>query len=81
MRQADEEIHSSIQSHVRWLAETLAEIYDDLETRIKRSRSWLRKNSLLKSVPSVPTLATYMVTDISCRDFTNVGTLLNCCRA
>lgn len=51
--QSTEDVRPNIQAHIKWLEESLSEIDEDVEGRIKRSPSWSEKNTLLKSVPGV----------------------------
>ncbi len=51
--QADEEVRPGIEAHIEWLKETISEMDEDIEDRIRRSPSWREKDSLLKSVPGV----------------------------
>lgn len=51
--QADNDIRHDIEAHIRWLAEALSKINEDVENRIKRSPSWHEKDTILKSVPGV----------------------------
>ena len=53
LSQAGDDIHSSIEIHIKWLEEALSDINDDLDRRIRLSPSWLEKDNLLKSVPGV----------------------------
>ncbi len=53
LSQAGDDIHPSIEIHIKWLEEALSEINDDLDRRIRLSPSWLEKDNLLKSVPGV----------------------------
>ncbi len=53
LSQAGDDIHPSIEVHIKWLEEALSEINDDLDRRIRLSPSWLEKDNLLKSVPGV----------------------------
>jgi len=51
--QADDNIRSGIETHIRWLEEALSKINKDMDNRIKRSPSWHEKDTILKSVPGV----------------------------
>jgi len=53
LSQAGDDIHPSIEIHIKWLEEALSKINDDLDRRIRLSPSWLEKDNLLKSVPGV----------------------------
>jgi transposase len=53
LSQAGDDIHPSIEIHIKWLEEALSGINDDLDRRIRLSPSWLEKDNLLKSVPGV----------------------------
>ena len=53
LSQAGDDIHPSIEVHIKWLEEALSEINDDLDRRIRLSPSWVEKDNLLKSVPGV----------------------------
>ncbi len=48
-----EDVRVGTEGHIRWLAEALSEINDNLDHRIRHSPSWLEKSDLLKSVPGV----------------------------
>jgi transposase len=43
LSQAGNDIHPSIEIHIKWLEEALSEINDDLDRRIRLSPSWLEK--------------------------------------
>lgn len=51
--QADENIRSGIEIHIKWLEEAISTINDDLDRQIRSSPSWCEKDDLLKSVPGV----------------------------
>ena len=51
--QADISIRPGIKIHIKWLAEAISTINDDLDRHIRSSPSWLEKDNLLKSVPGV----------------------------
>ncbi len=53
LSQVGDDIHPSIEVHIKWLEEALSDINDDLDRRIRLSPSWLEKDNLLKSVPGV----------------------------
>ncbi|MFC1990005.1 IS110 family transposase [Chloroflexota bacterium] len=53
LSQSGDDIHPSIEIHIKWLEEALNDINNDLDRRIRLSPSWLEKDNLLKSVPGV----------------------------
>jgi transposase len=50
---ADPALHARIDAHLRWLAEALAEIEQDLDRAVHESSIWRAKEELLRSVPGV----------------------------
>ena len=53
LRRASHSVHSSIQSHIRWLEQELSDLDKDLQEALRSSPVWREKDNLLRSVPGV----------------------------
>jgi len=62
---AHKTIRPRLQEHIAWLEEELAELDEDLHTRIRQSAIWREKDDLLQSVPGIGRVtATTLLADL-----------------
>lgn len=53
LAQARPAVRRNLQQHIRWLAQRVRDLDDDLTTRIRQTPVWRHKDDLLRSVPGV----------------------------
>lgn len=64
-------VREAIKEHIDWLEETIAELDEQLQDRLKNSTDWQKKDALLQSVPGIGPVVSFSLL----ADLPELGTL------